>query len=104
MLEAHGEDLMNRKEYQRLGRGKRFFIHMILDLNVKGRNLDAGKLFCSTSSVQALPLDVTTPRNSYAWNYRKLATLLTLSESLAEVGLEPLTIGSMRKNLTIELS
>ena len=45
MLEAHSEDLMNRKEDQRMGRGKRFFIHMILDLNVKGRNLDAGKLF-----------------------------------------------------------
>ena len=51
-----------------------------------------------------LPLDVTTPRDSYAWNYRELATLLTLSESLAEVGLEPLTIGSMRKNVTIELA
>ena len=36
--------------------------------------------------------------------YRELATLLTLSENLAEVGLEPLTIGSMRKNLIIELS
>ena len=47
---------------------------------------------------------MTTPRDSYAWNYRELTTLLTLSESLAEVGLEPVTIGSMRKNLTIELS
>ena len=45
-----------------------------------------------------------TPRDPYTWNCRELATLLTLSESLAEVGLKPLTIGSMRKNLTIELS
>ena len=59
-------------------------------------------LFCLSSSVQVLLLDVTTPRESYAWNYRELATLLILSESLAELGLEPLTIGSMRKNLTIE--
>ena len=48
--------------------------------------------------------DVTTPRDFYAWNYRELVTLLTLSEGSAEVGLEPLTVGSMRKNLTIELS
>ena len=50
-----------------------------------------------------LPLDVPTPRDSYAWNYRDLATLLTLSESLAEVGFEPLTLESMRKNLTTGL-
>ena len=49
-------------------------------------------------------LYVTTPRDSYAWNYIELATLLTLGEGLAEVGLKPLTTGSMRKNLTIELS
>ena len=60
--------------------------------------------FLLSSSVQVLPLDVTTPRDSHAWNYRELATLLTLSESLAEVGLEPLTIGSVCKNLTTELS
>ena len=48
-----------------------------------------------------LPLDVTTPLDSYAWNYRVLAPPLTLSESLAEVGLEPLTIGSMRKDLPL---
>ena len=35
-------------------------------------------------SDQLLPLDVTTPRDSYAWNYGELVTLLTLSESLAE--------------------
>ena len=43
------------------------------------------------------------PRDdSYAWNYKELATLLTLSESLAERGFKPLTIGSMRKNATTE--
>ena len=48
---------------------------------------------------------MTTPRDSYAWNNEELAILLTLSESLAEVGggggggLEPPTIGSMSKNL-----
>ena len=56
--------------------------------------------FCLSSSIHVIPIDVTTPRDSYAWNDRELATLLTLSESLAEVGLEPLTIGSMRNNLT----
>lgn len=56
-------------------------------------------------SVQVLPLDVTTPRESYARNYEELATLLTLSESLAECGFEPLTIvGSMGKDLMTELS
>ena len=39
---------------------------------------------------------MTTPRDSYTWNYRELATLLTLSDSLVEVGLEPLTIGSIQ--------
>ena len=60
--------------------------------------------FCLSSSVQVFPLDVTTPRDSYAWNYRELATRLTLSELLAEVGLEPLTIGSMRRIPITELS
>ena len=50
-----------------------------------------------------LPLDVTIPRDSYAWNYRELVTLLILSESLAEGGIEPLTMGSMCKNLTTDL-
>ena len=67
--------------------------------------MDAEKLFAYRAvSSQVLPLDVTTPRDFYAWNYRELATLLALSESLAEVGLEPLTTGSMRKNLITELS
>ena len=38
------------------------------------------------------------------WNYRELATVLILHESSAERGFEPLVIGSMRKNLTTELS
>ena len=46
---------------------------------------------------------MSTPPDSYVWNYRELATLLTLSESLAEVVLKSLTIGSMLKNLIIEL-
>ena len=50
--------------------------------------------FISVIRLQVLPLDLTTPRDSYAWNHRDLATLLTLSESLAEAGFEPLTIGS----------
>ena len=50
--------------------------------------------------VHVLPLDVSTPRDFYVWNYRDLGTLLTLSESSAECGFEPLTIGSVRKNLT----
>ena len=42
--------------------------------------------------------------HTYAWNNRELATLLTLSEGLVEGRFEPLTKGSMRKNLTTELS
>ena len=43
-----------------------------------------------------------TPCDFYALNYREMATLLTLSEALAGGGFEPLTIGSIRKNLTAE--
>ena len=64
--------------------------------------IDTEKLF--TRNCQVLPLDVATPRDPYAWKYRELATLLNLSESLVEGGFEPLIIGSMRKNLTTELS
>ena len=56
---------------------------------------------CDSTYVHEMyTLDV--PRDSYACNYRELATLLTPTESLAEVELEPLTIGSMHKNLTTE--
>ena len=51
-----------------------------------------------------LPLDVTTPRDPYSWNYREVADFLNLSVSLAEDGFEPLTTRSMRENLTTELS
>ena len=54
--------------------------------------------FCLSSSVQVFLLDVTTPRNSDAWNYRELATLHTLRQRLAEDGFEPFTIGSMGEN------
>ena len=67
------------------------------------RQTDVLTLTYLPSSVQTLPLDVTTPRDSYAWNYGELATLLILSEILAESGFEPSTLGSMRKNLTTEL-
>ena len=40
----------------------------------EGRFLDTEKLFCLSSSVQVLPLDVTKPRDSHTWNYRELAT------------------------------
>ena len=60
--------------------------------------------FCLSSSVQVLTLYVTTPRDSYVWNYRVLVILLTLSESFAEGGLEPLTIWSMREKLATEVS
>ena len=60
--------------------------------------------FCLSSSVQVLPLDVTTPRDSYAWSYREPVTLLTESESLAEGGFEPPIIWSICMSLTTELS
>ena len=78
-----------------------FFIHMILS-RCQSRHLDTEKIFCLSSSDQVLHVDMNTLGDSYAWNYRKLGTLLTRSEILAEGGLEPLTIGPMRKNLTTE--
>ena len=47
---------------------------------------------------------MTTPCYAFADGITELMTLSTLSESLAEGGFEPLTIGSMLKNLTTELS
>ena len=82
-----------------------FFLLLFIDTILPRRQrqtLGHWEAFCLSSSVHVLPLDVTTPRDSYAWNCRELATLLALSESLAEVGFEPLTIRSMRKNLTTE--
>lgn len=60
--------------------------------------LETKKLFCLSSSLQVLHLDMTTPHDSYDWNSIELATLLTLTESLAEGRLEPLTV--VHKNLT----
>ena len=59
----------------------------------------SSKLFFLSSSVQVHPFDVTTPRDSYAWNYREPMTLLALSESLVESGLEPVTMESIRTNI-----
>ena len=67
-----------------------FFIDVML--------LDTKKLLL-IDQCQILPLGVITSRDSYPWNYRELATLLTLSESLAEDEFETLTIGSIRNNL-----
>ena len=39
---------------------------------------------------------MTTPHDSYAWNYRELATFLISNENLTEGGFEPLTKESMR--------
>ena len=79
-----------------------FFKHMI-QRRCQRKTFGHQDAFCFSTSVQIIPLDVTTPPDSYAWNYRELATLLTLRESLAEGELEPLTIGSMRKNLATEI-
>ena len=54
--------------------------------------MDIEKLFCLSSSVQVLPFDVTTPRDSYAWKYRELGTLFNLSKSLTESRFEPLDL------------
>ena len=53
------------------------------------------------SSVKVLPIDVATPRPSYACNRREPATLLTLSQRSAEGGLKPLTAGSMGKRFPL---
>ena len=41
---------------------------------------------CLSSSVLVLPLDVTTPCDSYTWNYRELVTLLSLGKYLVMPG------------------
>ena len=66
-------------------------------------SMDAETLF-AYRPVSRYPLNFNTPRQSYTWNYRELATLINLSEILAECGFEPLIIEPMRKNLTTELS
>ena len=98
------DSIYNRLLCIRSRRGLPFFLYARFYLDVKGRNLDTEKLFAYRAVSRSFPGDFTILCDSYAWSYRELATLLTLSESLAEVGREPLSIGPMRKNLTIELS
>ena len=62
------------------------------------------RVFYLSSSVLFLSLDVTTPRDAYSGNYREPAALLTLSECFAKGGFEPMSIGSLGKSLTTELS
>ena len=57
--------VLNELEWFRAS-AEEFFLHTGFYLDVKGRNLDTEKFLCSSSSVQVLPLDVTTPRDSYA--------------------------------------
>ena len=49
----------------------------------EGMFFSKAKAFLSLSSVPGLHLDVTTRRDSYAWNYREQVSLITLSDSLA---------------------
>ena len=79
------------------------FLCMCFYLDGKGRNLGTEKMSCLSSSFQVLPLDATKSCDSYARTYRELVTLFTLSGSLAEGGLESLIIGSVHRNLTVEL-
>ena len=64
---------------------KSIFICICCYLACEGSFKDNEKL-CLSSSVLVLPLDVTTPRDSSTWNYRELATLSTLGESLIMSG------------------
>ena len=68
-----------------------------------GSRFEHREAFCLSRSVQVLPLNMTTPRDSYPWNYRELVTVLTLSECLAKGGFGPLTLGSMTKAPITEL-
>ena len=58
--------------------------------------MDIEKLFCLSINFDALPLEVTTPCDSYAWNCRVLVIILTQREILAKGGFEPL---DRKKNL-----
>ena len=62
-------------------KGMFFFSNVRFYLDFEGSHFDTGNPFCLSSSVQVLPLDVTTPRDSYAWNCRELANFLTLKFS-----------------------
>ena len=72
-------------------------------LDIKGRHLDTAKLFAYRAlswSLLSMRPHIVIPLPGI----RELAILLTLSESLAEGAFKLLTIGSMRKNFTTELS
>ena len=62
---------------------KAFYNYFAACMNQEGCSLSivnaihTARRFRLSSSVQVFPLDVTTPCDSYAWNYRELATLLT---------------------------
>ena len=73
----------------------KFAFNALFFLFLKARH-GCKEAFLLIEQFQNIPLDVTTPRDSYAWNYRELTTLLALSEGLAEGGFEPLTIRSMQ--------
>ena len=54
--------------------------------------------------IKQCPVPSSSCDHTHVWNYRELATLPILNESLAQGRFGPLTIGSMRKNHTTEQS
>ena len=60
--------------------------------------------FHLSRSFQVLTLDEAIPHDSYAWTSRELPALHSINGSFADGGFEPLTIGSMGKHLTTEIS
>lgn len=73
--------------------------HRDCSVNLYIVNLQWGA-FCLWSSFQGFPIDMVSPPDSYAWNCKENATLLTPSKGLAEGGFEPLSIGSIHRNFT----
>ena len=55
--------------FQMLMKDEWYFLYIWFYLDVKGR-LWTLRRFSLIGSVQVLPLDVTTPRGSYAWSYK----------------------------------
>ena len=56
-------------------------------------------MLCISSKALVLSLNISTPRDSYAWNDRELATLLSLNENESKIAFVPLTIESAGKHL-----
>ena len=56
---------------------------------------------CLSSSFLVLPLDVTTPRDSYAYIHRELRASLILGECLVMQGLEPQNLYLMEQRCTV---